>query len=171
MKKLTTWFTLSFLIVMLFMCGSVSAQVKYSKGYVLMQNNDTLRGEIKTNAKREFDSFIKVFYRKSEGNEVKTFLPQKIKGYAVDSSFFVTRKIDGDMMFAKLLSSGTMTENVYEVQTQYDAMNTTKTASDYYIDKDNKDFTKIKSKKANKLIDDAKAKGKKVEVAELGLKD
>ena len=75
------------------------------------------------------------------------------------------------MMFAKLLSSGTMTENVYEVQTQYDAMNTTKTASDYYIDKDNKDFTKIKSKKANKLIDDAKAKGKKVEVAELGLKD
>ena len=156
---------------MIFFYSNGFAQAKYSKGYIVMLNNDTLRGEIKTNAKREFDSFTKIAYRKSEGNEIKTFLPKKTKGYCVDSTMFVSKKIDEDVMFVKLLSSGTAAENIYEAQIQYEAMNDIKVNSDYYIEKENKDFVKIKSKKATKLIEDAKAKKKRIEVAELGLKD
>ena len=149
--------------------STVSAQPKYSKGYIIMQNNDTLKGEIKTNVKREFDNYTKIAYRKSEGNEIKTFLPKKVKGYFVDSTTFVAKKIEDDFMFVKLLSAGSAAENVYEAQLQYDSMNSTKVASDYYIEKENKDFIKVKSKKAIKIIEDLKAKKQKVEVSDLGL--
>lgn len=169
MKKLSI--SLSFALALFLAHSDISAQAKYSKGYIILLNNDTVKGEIKTNVKREFDNYTKIAYRKSEGNEIKTFLPQKVKSYVVDSTKFVSRKVEGDVMFAKLLSAGTAAENLYEVQLQYDAMNSTKTASDYYIDKDNKDFIKVKSKKAIKIIEEAKEKKKKIEVVDLGLKD
>lgn len=158
------------LFAVIFNCNMI-AQPKYSKGYVIMLNNDTLRGEIKTNAKREFDNFIKIAYRKSEGNEIKTFLPKKTKGYMVDSITFISTKIDEELMFVKRLSCDTAATKIYEAQIQYEAMNDTKVSSDYYIEKENKELVKIKSKKANKLIDEAKAKNKRIEVAELGLKE
>ena len=43
------------------------AQAKYFPGYVVMLNGDTLKGEVKKNPKREFDSFTKAAYRKKEG--------------------------------------------------------------------------------------------------------
>ncbi len=156
---------------MTFLSSEISAQAKYGKGYIIMLNNDTLKGEIKSNAKRTFDNFTKIAYRKSEGNEIKTFLPKKVKGYYVDSSTYVSKKIDDEVMFAKLLSSTTSTDKIYEVQTQYDSMNETKVATDYYIEKENKDFVKIKSKKSTKLIEEAKAKKKKIEVVDLDVKD
>ena len=159
------------LLGVIFLRSEMFAQAKYGKGYVIMLNNDTLKGEIKSNAKRTFDNFTKIAYRKSEGNEIKTFLPKKVKGYYVDSTTYVSRKVDDEMMFAKLLSSAASTDKIYEVQTQYDSMNETKVATDYYIEKDNKDLVKIKSKKSTKLIEEAKAKKKKIEVADLDVKD
>ena len=149
----------------------VSAQAKYGKGYIIMLNNDTLKGEIKTNAKREFDNYIKIAYRKSEGNEIKTFLPKKVKSYYVDSTLYLSKKVEEDVMFVKRLSSGTAAENLYEAQIQYEAMNELKVNSDYYIEKENNDFVKVKSKKTIKLIDELKLKKKPIEVADLGLKE
>ncbi len=146
------------------------AQAVYMKGYVVQLTNDTLWGEIKKNTKRDYDNFVKMSYRKSAGNEIKTFVPKKIRGYCVDSITFVSRMIDEEMVFVKRMSADTSTIVVYEAQTQYDQMGTVKVGTDYYIEKPTKEFTKIKSKKALAIIEEAKAKHKKIEYADLGLK-
>ena len=149
---------------------TVFAQAVYMKGYVLQLSNDTLWGEIKKNTKRDYDNFVKVSYRKNAGNEIKTLGPKKIRGYWVDSLTFVSRMIDEEMIFVKRMSSDTSTFVVYEAQTQYDQMGTIKVGTDYYIEKPTKEFVKVKSKKALAIIDELKAKHKKIEVADLNLK-
>ena len=146
------------------------AQAKYFPGYVILLTNDTLRGEIKKNTKRDYDNFVKVSYRKSEGNEIKTFGPKKIRGYWVDSTLFVSRMIEEDLVFVKRMSSDTATTVVYEAQVQYEQVGEVRVGTDYYYEKPTKEYIKIKSKKALKLIEEAKAKHKKIEFAELGIK-
>lgn len=146
------------------------AQAKYFKGYVIQLTNDTLWGEIKKNTKRDYDNFVKVSYRKNEGNEIKTFGPKKIRGYWVDSTLFVSRMIEEDMVFVKRMSADTSSTVVYEAQVQFEQVGEVKVGTDYYIEKPTKEFTKVKSKKALKVIEDLKAKHKKIEVSDLPLK-
>ncbi len=146
------------------------AQAKYYPGYVIQLTGDTLRGEIKKNTKRDYDNFVKVAYRKSEGNDIKTFGPKKIKGYWVDSTTFVTRMIEEDLVFVKRMSCDTATTVVYEAQVQYEQVGEVKVGTDYYFEKPTKEFVKIKSKKALKYIEDNKLKHKKIEFADLGIK-
>jgi len=148
-----------------------SAQAVYMKGYVIQLTNDTLWGEIKKNTKRDYDNFVKVSYRKTAGNEIKTFGPKKIRGYWVDSLSFVSRMIDEEMVFVKRLSADTSTTVVYEAQMQYDQMGDIKVGTDYYVEKPSKEFTKVKSKKALKVIEEYKAKHKKIEADDLAKKD
>ena len=89
----------------------------------------------------------------------------------MDSTLYLSKKVEEDVMFVKRLSSGTAAENLYEAQIQYEAMNELKVNSDYYIEKENNDFVKVKSKKTIKLIDELKLKKKPIEVADLGLKE
>jgi hypothetical protein len=161
-------------IVLLFLlflsCGPyIMAQAVYYKGYVIMLNNDTLKGEVKINAKKQYDNYTKVAYRKREGNEIKTFGPKKIKGYMVDSALFLSRVVENEPVFVKRLSVGDSIGHVYELQVQFDQLNEMKVESDYYVEKTNMEFIKIKSKKAIKLVEEAKAHRKKIEVQELGL--
>jgi hypothetical protein len=132
---------------------TTSAQVKFFKGYVLMLNGDTLKGEIKKNLKKEFDNFCRAAYRKTESGEVKTFRPDKIKEYSVDGVIFVSRNVYGEQVFVKRLSKGTV--NLYEAQVEVLQMNDLKVKSDYYMEKDAGEFVKIKSGKFKKQITDA----------------
>ncbi|MCW3083419.1 MAG: hypothetical protein JWP12_785 [Bacteroidetes bacterium] len=132
---------------------SATAQVKYLPGYVIMLNGDSLKGEIKTNMKHEFDNFTKASYRKKEGSEIKTFSPAKIKEYCVDGITFVSRNIDGDQVFVKRLSKGTV--NLYEAQVEVLQMNEIKVKSDYYMEKAGGEFVKVKSSKFKKQMTDA----------------
>ena len=134
-----------------------------------MLNNDTIKGEVKMNPKKQYDNYTKVAYRKKEGNEIKTFGPKKIKGYLVDSSLFLSRVVDNEPVFVKRLSVGDSIGYLYELQVQFDQLNEMKVESDYYVEKENMEFIKIKSKKAIKLVEEAKAHRKKIEVHELGL--
>lgn len=146
------------------------AQAKYLPGYVILLTGDTLRGEIKKNTKRDYDNFVKVAYRKSEGNDLRTFAPKKIKGYWVDSTTFVSRMIEEDLVFVKRLSSDTSSTIIYEAQVQYEQVGEVKVATDYYYEKPTKEFVKIKSKKALKYIEETRLKHKKIEFVDLGIK-
>jgi hypothetical protein len=152
--KLNRLFSLTVLVVVMLMAfgPAAEAQIKYYQGYVLTLKGDTLKGEIKKNLKKEFDNFCRAAYRKSDGGEIKTFRPDKIKEYCVDGVTFVSRNIEGEQVFVKRVSKGTL--NLYEAQVEVLIMNDLKVKSDYYMEKEAGEFVKIKSGKFKKQITD-----------------
>lgn len=128
------------------------AQAKYFPGYVITLKGDTLNGEIKKNPKRDFDNFAKASYRKKDGSEMKTFNPTKIKEYCVDGITFLSRNVDGEQVFVKRLSKGSV--NLYEAQVEVLQMNDVKVKSDYYMEKGAGEFVKIKSGKFKKQVEE-----------------
>src|SRR5687768_11026266 len=101
-------FSITVVVVAAVMAFNTSAfsQIKYFKGYVLLLNGDTLKGELKKNMKKEFDNFARASFRKSEGGEMKTFRADKIKEYCVDGVVFVSRNVEGEQVFVKRISTG-----------------------------------------------------------------
>lgn len=144
------------LFLALFLLFSVSekinAQAKFFKGYVVLLNGDTLNGEIKKNMKKEFDNFSRASFRKVDGSELKTYRADKIKEYVVDGTTFVSRNVEGEQVFVKRLSKGSV--NLYEAQVEVLQMNELKVKSDYYMEKEAGEFVKIKSGKFKKQIVD-----------------
>ena len=132
--------------------NSTFAQAKYYSGYVILLNGDTLKGEVKKNPKHEYDNFAKAAFRKKEGAEIKTYNPTKIKEYSVDGVTFVSRNVDGEQVFVKRLSKGTV--NLYEAQIEVLQMNDIKVKSDYYMEKKAGEFVKIKSGKFKKQVEE-----------------
>jgi hypothetical protein len=153
--KINNIFSMTIVVVAILMAFKVKtfAQAKYFPGYVVMLNGDTLKGEVKKNPKREFDSFTKAAYRKKEGGEIKTFNPTKIKEYCVEGVIFVSRNVDGEQVFVKRLSKGSV--NLYESQIEVLQMNDIKVKSDYYMEKKSGEFMKIKSGKFQKQVVEA----------------
>lgn len=136
--------------------SSANAQASYYKGYVVLLTGDTLKGEIKMNAKRELDNFTKATYRKSEGSEIKTFNPKKIKEYNVNGVTFVSRNLEDEQVFLKQLSGGLV--NLYEEQVEVYQMNEIKVKSDYYMEKAGEAGPiKIKSGKFKKQVEEVMA--------------
>jgi hypothetical protein len=113
------------------------------KGYVITLKDDTLRGDIKLNPKKELEVFEKVTIIISP-TEKKTFKPEKIKGYSTDSAVFVSKKLDDAMSFFKVLSAGKL--NLYEYDYYWEKPNKeVVTKSEYYMEKNGADkTTKIK---------------------------
>ena len=146
--------SLSFALALFFIAvfsNNIHAQTKYYKGYVVLLNGDTLNGEIRKNSKKEFDNFSKASFKNVSG-EIKTYRADKVKEYVVDGATFISRNIDGDQIFVKRLSQGSV--NLYEVQVEVMQMNEIKVKSDYYMEKAAGEFVKIKSGKFKKQIVD-----------------
>lgn len=150
--KLTTLSLTLALFLSISISKNIHAQAKFYHGYVILLNGDTLNGEIRKNVKKEFDNFTKASFRKIDGTEAKTYRADKIKEYVVDGITFVSRNIDGDQVFVKRLSKGTV--NLYEAQVEILQMNEVKVKSDYYMEKAAGEFVKIKSGKFKKQIVD-----------------
>jgi hypothetical protein len=131
------------------------AQAKYYPGYVILLTGDTLKGEIKINPKKEYDNFTKAQYRKKENVDMKTYNATKIKEYCVNGVTYVSRNVDGEQVFVKRLSKGNV--NLYESQTEVMQMNEIRVKSDYYMEKSNGEFVKIKSGKFKKQVTEAMA--------------
>lgn len=150
--KINKIFSISVVVVAIVIAFNFNsfAQAKYFPGYVINLNGDTLKGELKKNPKREFDNFAKASYRKKDGSEIKTFNPTKIKEYCVDGTTFVSRNVDGDQVFVKRLSKGSV--NLYESQVEVLQMNDIKVKSDYFMEKQAGEFVKIKSGKFKKQV-------------------
>src|ERR1043165_4305268 len=155
--KINRIFSMTVVVVAAVMAfgSSASAQIKYFKAYVLMLNGDTLKGELKKNLKKEFDNFCRAAYRKSDGGEIKTFRPDKIKEYCVDGVTFVSRNVEGEQVFVKRLSKGAV--NLYESQIEVLQMNDLKVKSDYFMEKSTGEFVTIKSGKFEKQVQEVRS--------------
>jgi hypothetical protein len=150
--KIRKIFTLTVVVVAMVTAfkSTAVAQAKYFTGYVILLTGDTVKGEVRKNPKREFDNFTKASFRKKEGSEIKSYSPTKIKEYCVDGVTFVSRNIDGEQVFVKRLSKGSV--SLYEAQVEVLQMNDLKIKSDYYMEKQAGEFVKIKSGKFKKQI-------------------
>jgi hypothetical protein len=111
---------------------------------------DTLKGEIKTNPKKEFDSYNKVFFKDATGVQ-KNYKPDKVKGYGFENKHFIASIYDGELMFYKVLSRGNVMlfEMMYEMQQMNDIIYRT----EYYIaKKDDPEYAKLKENKYKKQL-------------------
>jgi hypothetical protein len=131
---------------------SVHAELVYKTGYVVLVSGDSVKGDIRVNTKKELPLFQKVAVK--QGEATKTFKPEQVKEYGFESTHFITRKIDGEMQFVKVLSSGRV--NLYEWQYELQRGNEIVVESEYYIEKNDgaSEMQKAKSGKFKKIVAD-----------------
>ena len=141
---------LYFIAALLFFISTGFSQVTFVKGYLVPLTGDTLRGEVKINPKKEFDTYNKVFFKDASGVQ-KNYKADKVKAYGFDNKHFFAGDYEGEPMFYKILSSGTI--NLLEMMYETMQMNEISYKSDYYITKKgDKEFTKVKPGKFKKQL-------------------
>lgn len=145
MKKL-----LSFLL--LFSAGiftSAYAETVYKSGYVILTSGDSVKGDIRINTKKELPLFQKVALK--QGEATKTYKPAQVKEFGFEGTLFVARKIDGEMQFVKVISSGQV--NLYEWQYELQRGPEVIIESEYFIEKNGSaELQKAKSAKFKKSV-------------------
>lgn len=159
MKKLTFFVLITAFSFSIFI-DHANAQATFYPGYVILLTGDTVKGEIKMNAKKDLDLFSKASFKK--GSEApKIYKANKIKEYKVDKATFVSRNIDGEQVFIKRISTGMV--NLYEWKTEVMQMNEIKEKSDYYMEKVGEEGpVKIKSGKFKKQVADVMADNEEI---------
>lgn len=135
---------------------SLHAELEWKTGYVILNSGDSIKGDIKVNTKKELPMFQKVCLRQGENN-LKNYKPDQVKEYGYESTRFFARKVDGEMSFLKVLSSGRI--NLYEFQFEMQRGNDVVVDSDYYIEKNDgaSELQKVKSGKFKKTVADMMA--------------
>lgn len=93
------------LVLTLVTCQFTKAQILFVKGYIINEKGDTLRGEVKTNPKKEQESFIRVTFKDASGAQ-KNYKPSKIKGYGHDNNHYVAWGKEEEALFYKRLTNG-----------------------------------------------------------------
>lgn len=127
-----------------------SAQITFVKGYIINDKGDTLRGEVKTNPKKEQESYIRVTFKDASGAQ-KNYKPAKIKGYGYDNHHFVPWGKEDDATFYKRLTNGTII--FYKSMFEVVVMNKSEWESDYFLFKEgDKKMTDAKVGKFGKQL-------------------
>lgn len=106
------------------------SQQTYVKGYLVTDKGDTLKGEIKTNPKKEPELYTKVFFKDANGMQ-KTYKPEKTKGYGFGSRRFVAVTADGEGRYFEILVQGTI--GLYKTSVEATKMNETVFETLYYL--------------------------------------
>jgi hypothetical protein len=133
-----------------FTITSLHAGLVYKSGYVVLLSGDSVKGDIRVNTTKELPMFQKVAVK--QGESTKTYKPEQVKEYGFESSRFISRKVDGEMQFLKVLSFGRI--NLYELQYEEIRGNETVVESEYYIEKTDgsAELQKAKSGKFKKTV-------------------
>ena len=133
-----------------FTITSVHAGLVYKSGYVVLLSGDSVKGDIRVNTTKELPLFQKVAVK--QGESTKTYKPEQVKEYGFETSRFISRKVDGEMQFLKVWSSGRI--NLYELQYEEIRGQETVVESDYYIEKNDGsgDLQKTKTGKFKKTV-------------------
>jgi hypothetical protein len=140
------------LLLLVVLIPSAKAQLLWKTGYVVLNSGDTVKGEIKVNAKKEFDFYSKVMVKKSE-EEKKTFNSTKAREFCFDGTKFVSRLVEGESSFVKCLSMGAI--NLYEHQYEWQSGNSIVYKSEFFIEKANsKEMVRVKSGHFKKIVDE-----------------
>jgi hypothetical protein len=140
----------AFTLLLILTFGIAMSQITFVKGYMINMAGDTLKGEIKTNPKKEFDSYNKVFFKDESGVQ-KNYKPDKVKGYGFDNKHFIASQYEGEPMFYKVLSRGNLMlfEMMYEMQQMNDIVYKT----EYYVaKKEDPEYAKLKESKYKKQL-------------------
>ncbi len=141
-------------LIVLFSAGtfaSLHAELVWKSGYVILTTGDSVKGDIHVNTKKELDLFSKVSLKSATAT--KTYHPEQVKEYGFETEHFVARKVDGEMQFLKVISSGRI--NLYELQYEEQRGSDIVVDSDYYIEKNDggtAEPEKIKSNKFKKTV-------------------
>jgi hypothetical protein len=157
---------------------SAKADLVWKSGYVILNSGDTVKGEIKYNTKKELPLFSKVTL-KSADNVQKNYKPDQIKEYGFENMRFLTRTMDKELVFLKLVSAGQI--NLFEWQFEIYHGDQTLVEKEFYIEKvggDAKEPEKLKGNRFRKTVAELMADnvelvtrvendGKKYEIAEM----
>lgn len=111
--------------------AEMNAQNTFSKGYVITEKGDTLKGDVKLNPKKEIDLYTKLTFKDATGAQ-KMYKPMKTKGYGFDQSNFITMPdSEGELKFAKVLVLGPI--SLYKIGFEGLKMNTVVVEFEYYL--------------------------------------
>jgi alpha-L-fucosidase len=141
---------LLFLFISLGFSIACTAEMVYKSGYVILNSGDTVRGDIKVNTKKELPLFAKVILK--QGETSKTYKPEQVKGYSLDGTQFLTRKLDGEMVFLKVVTSGRIL--IFEYQFEVYHGDQTVVEKEYYVEKNDgvsNELVKLKGNKFKRL--------------------
>ncbi|MFI5150380.1 MAG: hypothetical protein ACHQRM_11655 [Bacteroidia bacterium] len=131
---------------------SSNAQMVWKKGYAILNNGDSVKGDIRLNPKKESDAYFKVMVKVTEDNK-KNFNATKIKEYSFDSTRFVSRQVEGEFSFVKVLASGSI--NLYEHLYEWQSGDQIVYKAEYFIEKGNsKEMVKVKQGKFKKFVEE-----------------
>lgn len=105
----------------LFSSFYAAAQEDFQKGFVVTNANYTLFGHV---SNPKFWPFVGIYKKvKLKGNRSKKhFSPEKIRFYKKDDSVYKTFFLDGQYEFLRVLSEGTVSHYVGELQQQGEEM-------------------------------------------------
>jgi hypothetical protein len=132
---------------------SIFGQLNFYEGYIITENGDTLKGEIKANPKKEVPLYAKVMFKDNQGFS-KTYKADKIKGFGYFNTTkqkwhnFISIK-DDEPKFYKMAIHYPV--KIFEYQFEDMQMGEFFTAKEYYIQQNDK-FVKLKSKKLKKQL-------------------
>ncbi|MBI3509404.1 MAG: hypothetical protein HY064_01990 [Bacteroidetes bacterium] len=145
MKKI-----LSLLFTALFVSGTSYAELVWKTGYVILNSGDSVKGDIHVNTTKELSLFSKVSLK--QGEATKTYKPEVVKEFGFEQTRFISRTIDGELSFVKVLSSGRI--NLYELQYELQRGNEVIVDSDYFIEKNDGSgsLEKVKTGKFKKTV-------------------
>lgn len=166
--------------LLLFVFGAfsaVKAEYVWKSGYVILNSGDTVKGDVKYNTKKELQLFSKVTLK--QGETMKNYKPDQIKEYGYEDVKFLTRTMDKELVFLKLVSAGKI--NLFEWQFEVYHGDEIQVEKDYYIENtagSAKELEKLKGNKFKKtvaemmadhteLVSRVEADNKKYEFAEM----
>lgn len=138
------------LVLTLFTCQFSKAQIIFVKGYIINDKGDTLRGEVKTNPKKEQESYVRVTFKDASGAQ-KNYKPAKLKGYGYDNNHFVPWGKEDEALFYKRLTNGAII--LYKSAFEVVVMNKSTWEFDYFLFKEgDKKMTDAKVGKFGKQL-------------------
>lgn len=144
-------------LVLLLVLGTFTAakaDLVWKSGYVILNSGDTVKGDIKYNTKKELSLFSKVTLKNAD-NVQKNYKPDDIREFCYEETHFLTRTMDKELVFLKLVSAGEI--NLFEWQYEMYHGDETVVEKDFYVEKvgsDEKEPQKLKGNKFKKTVSD-----------------
>lgn len=112
------------------LCISAHAELQWKTGYVILSSGDSIKGDIRVNTKKELPLFQKVALK--QGETSKTYKPEQVKEFGFEGNRFLSRKVDGEQQFLKVISYGHVI--LYELQFELQRGDQVVVDKDYYTE-------------------------------------
>lgn len=138
-------------LILLFTAGmvmSLHAELVWKTGYIILNSGDSIKGEIRVNTKKDLPLFQKVALKQGESS--KTYKPEQVKEYGFENNRFLSRKVDGEQQFLKVISYGRII--LFELQFEMQRGDEMIVDKDYYMEKNDGSGSVEKVKKFKKVV-------------------